>query len=70
MNQIRPDARGPVYWTMVLVVRLSMRDSGVGIDPQNLPKLFDAFYTTKSHGMGLGLSISRSIIEGHKGALS
>jgi signal transduction histidine kinase len=50
-------------------VRLSVRDSGVGIDPQNLEKLFDAFYTTKSHGMGVGLSISRSIIESHSGRL-
>ena len=50
-------------------VRLSVRDSGVGIDPQNLNKLFDAFYTTKSHGMGVGLSISRSIIESHNGRL-
>lgn len=50
-------------------VRLSVRDSGVGIDPQNLNKLFDAFFTTKSHGMGVGLSISRSIIESHQGRL-
>jgi PAS domain S-box-containing protein len=51
------------------LVRLSVRDSGVGIDPQNLAKVFDAFYTTKSHGMGVGLSISRSIIESHNGRL-
>src|SRR6185295_5356179 len=50
-------------------VRLSVRDSGVGIDPQNVEKLFDSFYTTKSNGMGVGLSISRSIIESHKGRL-
>jgi signal transduction histidine kinase len=50
-------------------VRFSVCDAGMGIDPQNLPKLFDAFYTTKSHGMGIGLSISRSIIESHKGRL-
>ena len=50
-------------------VRLSVCDVGVGIDPQNLEKLFDAFYTTKSHGMGVGLSISRSIIESHEGRL-
>jgi len=50
-------------------VRFSVRDAGVGIDPHRLPKLFEAFYTTKSHGMGIGLSISRSIIESHKGRL-
>jgi PAS domain S-box-containing protein len=50
-------------------VRLSVSDSGVGIDPKDLDKLFNAFYTTKSHGMGMGLSISRSIIESHHGRL-
>jgi PAS domain S-box-containing protein len=50
-------------------VRLSVCDSGAGIDPQNVEKLFDAFYTTKSHGMGIGLSVSRSIIESHEGWL-
>lgn len=50
-------------------VRLSVRDCGVGIDPNNVEKLFDAFYTTKSTGMGVGLSISRSIIESHQGRL-
>jgi len=49
--------------------RLSVCDSGVGIDPQHLDKLFNAFFTTKPHGMGVGLSISRSIIESHKGRL-
>jgi signal transduction histidine kinase len=41
----------------------------VGIDAQIMNKLFDAFYTTKSDGMGIGLSISRSIIERHHGRL-
>ncbi len=50
-------------------VRLSVGDCGVGIDPQHADKLFEAFYTTKSHGMGIGLSISRSIIESHEGRL-
>jgi signal transduction histidine kinase len=50
-------------------VRLSVRDSGAGIDPENAAKLFEAFYTTKSNGMGVGLSISRSIIESHAGRI-
>ena len=50
-------------------VRVSVRDTGVGVDPQNMDKLFDAFYTTKTDGMGIGLSISRSIIERHHGRL-
>ena len=50
-------------------VRLTVRDAGIGFDPQSNDKLFDAFYTTKSDGMGVGLSISRSIIERHHGRL-
>jgi C4-dicarboxylate-specific signal transduction histidine kinase len=50
-------------------VRLSVQDAGVGFDPQNLEQLFDAFYTTKSNGMGIGLSVSRSIVESHHGRL-
>jgi len=50
-------------------VRVSVRDAGVGVDPRSMNKLFDAFYTTKSGGMGIGLSVSRSIIEGHQGRL-
>lgn len=50
-------------------VRVRVRDAGVGVDPQSMSKLLDAFYTTKSDGMGLGLSVSRSIIERHHGRL-
>lgn len=51
------------------VVRLSVRDTGVGFDPKAGDRLFEAFYTTKSDGMGMGLSVSRSIIESHSGRL-
>jgi len=50
-------------------VRLSVRDTGLGFKPQGVERLFDAFYTTKSGGMGIGLSVSRSIIESHQGRL-
>jgi signal transduction histidine kinase len=48
---------------------LSIRDTGMGIDEQKANSLFDAFYTTKAEGLGIGLSISRSIIEDHSGRL-
>ena len=51
-------------------VRLSVHDTGVGLEVESINKLFDAFYTTKSDGMGIGLSVSRSIIENHEGTLS
>jgi signal transduction histidine kinase len=50
-------------------VCLSVRDSGTGIDPETETKLFEAFYTTKGDGMGIGLSVSRSIVEQHRGRL-
>jgi PAS domain S-box-containing protein len=50
-------------------VRLAVQDAGVGFDPHDVGRLFEAFYTTKSGGMGIGLSVSRSIIESHHGRL-
>jgi C4-dicarboxylate-specific signal transduction histidine kinase len=49
--------------------RLTVQDAGVGLDPQAMDRLFEAFYTTKNDGMGMGLSISRFIIERHHGRL-
>jgi signal transduction histidine kinase len=50
-------------------VRLSVQDTGVGFDPEAAKHLFEIFYSTKSDGMGVGLSVSRSIIEHHRGRL-
>jgi C4-dicarboxylate-specific signal transduction histidine kinase len=48
---------------------VSVQDRGVGLNPAEVDKLFEAFYTTKAHGIGMGLAISRSIIEAHGGRL-
>jgi PAS domain S-box-containing protein len=50
-------------------VRLTVRDAGPGVPPQTMDSLFDAFFTTKSGGMGIGLFVSRSIVERHQGRL-
>jgi signal transduction histidine kinase len=54
------------HWNYVLI---AVRDSGPGLDPKGLDRLFEAFYTTKPQGLGMGLAISRSIIEAHGGRL-
>jgi PAS domain S-box-containing protein len=59
-------ARTDSEWTHVLI---AVRDSGPGLDPKALDRLFDAFYTTKPQGLGMGLAISRSIIEAHGGRM-
>jgi signal transduction histidine kinase len=51
-------------------VLISIQDSGTGITPEKAERIFEAFYTTKPNGIGLGLSISRSIVESHGGRLS
>ena len=48
---------------------ITVEDTGTGIEPAHFDRIFDPFFTTKAHGMGLGLSICRSIIEAHGGKL-
>jgi signal transduction histidine kinase len=50
-------------------VRFAVQDSGIGFDPLDVERIFDAFHTTKPGGMGMGLAISRSILEAHGGRL-
>jgi C4-dicarboxylate-specific signal transduction histidine kinase len=50
-------------------VLVTVRDSGPGVLPEGGERLFEAFYTTKSSGLGMGLSICRSVIEAHRGRL-
>jgi signal transduction histidine kinase len=50
-------------------VVIEVRDSGIGLDTDRAGRVFEAFYTTKAEGVGIGLSISRSIVEAHGGRL-
>ena len=59
--RIRSQEHGPDQ------ILIAVEDSGIGIEPENVDQLFNAFFTTKPNGMGLGLSICRSIIEQHDG---
>jgi signal transduction histidine kinase len=61
--RIRSQEHGPDQ------VIVAVEDSGIGIGPQNVDQLFSAFFTTKLNGMGLGLSICRSIVEQHGGRI-
>jgi PAS domain S-box-containing protein len=62
---LRVDSEHLENWALI-----SIQDSGTGINPQHAERMFDAFFTTKRNGIGLGLSICRSIVEAHGGRLS
>ena len=72
MQNARPDRRALLLRTARdgrKAVRVEVRDSGAGVSEGDLGKIFQAFYTTKADGMGLGLAITRSIVEAHGGRL-
>jgi len=72
MDSVKPGSRNlkiTTRRTKEAMVMVSTTDSGEGIAAEAIPKVFDAFYTTKRDGMGIGLSISRSIIESHQGII-
>jgi signal transduction histidine kinase len=72
MAQVAPAGRRIFIRTMLSdpeTVCCSIEDSGRGIDPEHLPRLFDRFFTTKASGMGIGLTICRSIVEAHGGSI-
>ncbi len=73
MDSVQPGSRNLTITTRRTresKVMVSTTDTGEGIAEEAIPKIFDAFYTTKPDGMGIGLSISRSIIESHQGKIT
>jgi signal transduction histidine kinase len=73
METVTDRARTLLVKTMIREpdgVLIIVEDSGPGIDPENVDRIFHPFFTTKSEGTGMGLSICRSIIEAHDGRLS
>jgi signal transduction histidine kinase len=71
MSSVREDSRELLISTKKDVggVVVAVQDSGPGLNPEGVDRLFDAFYTTKASGMGMGLSICRSIVEAHGGQI-
>jgi two-component system, LuxR family, sensor kinase FixL len=51
-------------------VEITVTDSGHGIDPHRVPRLFDPFFTTRREGLGMGLSIARRIVDAHRGRIT
>jgi signal transduction histidine kinase len=62
------DAKAPGEQGLTALL-IAVRDTGTGLDSTEMKHVFETFHTTKSHGMGMGLAISRSIIEAHNGRL-
>ena len=72
MNGVSRDARTLIICTQLASessLRLRVRDTGPGLDEVAMQRVFESFYTTKPHGVGMGLSISRSIVEAHGGRI-
>jgi signal transduction histidine kinase len=72
MSSVSERAREPAITTGNIdagQVQVTVKDSGTGLDPNTIGRIFDPFYTTKPAGMGMGLSISRSILQNHGGWL-
>jgi signal transduction histidine kinase len=71
MSRVVDNDRRITVTTVALpdAVEVRVADSGPGIEPAIAPRLFDSFVTTKAHGMGLGLSIARTIVEAHGGSI-
>ena len=66
LQRTEPSVEGAV----AIAVFVKVQDTGPGLEPEKLDRLFQSFYTTKPDGIGMGLAISRSIVEAHGGRLS